>query len=117
MKNHIAAMAMAVALTALSASSACAATRLKDSDPAQGAKVHKVSTITLHFTGTLKPAQSGARLVGPTGKPLAVATSVGMTAITLLPFQLAPGAWHVDWHSTGQDNSKAKGRITFTVQP
>lgn len=113
--KHFAFLVVSLAMTA--APAAFAATALKDSTPAQGAHVHKVSTITLHFTTALNPAKSGARLIGPSGKGIAVATSVSRTAITLLPFQLAPGSWRVDWHVAGQDNSKAKGRLTFTVAP
>lgn len=94
---------------------AIAHTALEKSDPAPGAKLDKVAKITLRFSGTLQPARSGATLVGPSGKALAVATAVGMTQITLLPFQLRPGHYHVDWHSEGQDASKAKGTLAFTV--
>jgi methionine-rich copper-binding protein CopC len=55
--------------------------------------------------------------VGPSGKTVPVATAVGVTAITLLPFHLKPGQYHVDWHSMGQDKSKAWGSIAFTVVP
>ena len=115
--KYFAFTAMTAAALLMGTPAAFAAMALKDSTPAQGAHVHKVSTITLHFTTALNPAKSGARLIGPSGKGIAVATSVSRTAITLLPFQLAPGSWHVDWHVAGQDNSKAKGRLTFTVAP
>jgi len=111
--------ALLLAATALTAQmpAAFAATVLEKSDPAAGASIHKVEKITLRFSGTLQPALSGAQLRDKTGHELPVATAVGMTAITLLPFQLKPGAYHVDWHSVGQDKSKAKGSIAFTVTP
>lgn len=96
---------------------AAARTTLSSSDPAQGAKVGETAKITLHFSGNLLPAQSGAALVGPSGKEIPVASAVGTTAITLLPFRLKPGRYHVDWHSVGQDHSKDKGRLAFTVTP
>ena len=106
------------ALAALSLTApALAHTGLEKSNPVQGAHLAKVAKITLNFSGTLQPAQSGATLVDPSGKTMAVATAVGMTAITLMPFQLKPGHYHVDWHSMGQDYTKAKGSIAFIVTP
>jgi methionine-rich copper-binding protein CopC len=94
---------------------ALGSTKLRSSEPAEGAQVDETARITLHFSGTLRPELSGAILVGPSGKTVPVATAVGVTAITLLPFHLKPGRYHVDWHSVGQDKSKAKGSIAFTV--
>jgi methionine-rich copper-binding protein CopC len=94
-----------------------ARTGLEGSDPAAGAHLAKVAKITLRFSGALQPALSGARLIDRSGTAIPVATAVSMTAITLLPFQLRPGAYHVDWHSVGQDKTRAKGSIAFTVIP
>lgn len=108
---------LALATLLLAALPAAARTGLKSSDPAEGARVSDASRITLHFSGALEPARSGAELIGPSGKAVPVATAVGLNAITLLPFRLKPGRYHVDWHSVGQDKSKAQGRIAFTVAP
>lgn len=109
----------ALTLTALSLGTApaLAATVLEKSDPVAGAHLAKVAKITLRFSGALQPALSGAALIDGSGKAMAVATAVGTTAITLLPFQLRPGRYRVDWHSVGQDKTKASGRIAFTVTP
>lgn len=96
---------------------ALAGIRLQSSDPAQGARVAESARITLHFSGAMQPALSGATLVGPSGKTVPAAAATGMNAITLLPFHLQPGRYHVDWHSEGQDKSMAKGSIVFTVVP
>lgn len=108
---------LALAALAALALPAAARTTLSSSDPAQGAKVGETAKITLHFSGNLQPAQSGAALVGPSGKEIPVASAVGTTAITLLPFRLKPGRYRVDWHTLGQDQSKDKGTIAFTVSP
>jgi methionine-rich copper-binding protein CopC len=108
------ALALAFALMAVPA---MARTGLEGSDPAAGAHLAKVAKITLRFSGALQPALSGARLIDRSGTAIPVATAVSMTAITLLPFQLRPGAYHVDWHSVGQDKTRAKGSIAFTVIP
>ena len=102
---------------ALMAPPALARTELEKSDPAAGAHLAKVAKITLRFSGTLQPALSGAKLIDRSGTVIPVATAVSMTAITLLPFQLRPGPYHVDWHSVGQDKTSAKGSIAFTVTP
>jgi methionine-rich copper-binding protein CopC len=102
---------------ALLCTPALGSTKLQSSEPTDGARVGETARITLRFSGALQPALSGARLVGPSGKTVPVATAVGVTAITLLPFQLKPGQYHVDWHSMGQDKSKARGSIAFTVVP
>ncbi len=92
-------------------------TKLRSSQPANGARVGETTRITLRFSGPLQPASSGAVLVGPSGKTVPAATAVGVTAITLLPFHLKPGHYHVDWHSMGRDKSKARGSVAFTVVP
>ena len=108
-------LAILVLPLALMSAPAFARTQLQFSDPAEGALVSETAKITLRFSDALQPALSGAKLIGPSGKTVPTATAVGMTVITLLPSHLKPGRYHVDWHGVGQDLSKAKGSIAFTV--
>lgn len=94
-----------------------ARTALQSSDPAQGARVGESTKIVLRFSGALQPAKSGAALLDASGKTVPVASAVSMSTITLLPFHLRPGAYRIEWHSLGQDQSIAKGAIGFTVAP
>jgi methionine-rich copper-binding protein CopC len=94
-----------------------ARTALQSSDPVQGAKVGESTKITLRFSGALQPAKSGAALLDASGRTVPVASAVSVRTITLLPFHLKPGPYRIEWHSLGQDQSKAKGSIGFTVAP
>jgi methionine-rich copper-binding protein CopC len=90
---------------------------LASSDPAADAKVKTVKTIKLSFSEMLEPAFSGAVLTDAMGKPLPVPSSVAGKVVTLLPMNLKPGRYKVEWHSVGHDTHRITGSLSFEVIP
>jgi methionine-rich copper-binding protein CopC len=111
-------MLLAFALLPLLALPALAHARLVKSSPAAGAKVTSPLHVTLRFSEALEPAFSGALLLDKDGRNVSgERVQINGTAIVLTPGPLAPGVYHVSWHSVGHDTHRLDGDFSFTVKP
>lgn len=108
----------ALVLMPLLAAPALARAHLQKSTPAPNAKVRAPEHIVLHFSEALEPAFSGALLLDRDGRNVSGAPVViDGPLITLTPGHLAPGVYHVSWHSVGHDTHRMDGDFSFTVRP
>jgi methionine-rich copper-binding protein CopC len=106
-----------LALLSLLAAPAMAHARLQKSTPAAGSKVSSPAHIVLHFSEALEPAFSGALLLDSDGRNLSGApVQIDGPLMTLTPGHLAPGVYHVAWHSVGHDTHRLDGDFSFTVK-
>ena len=111
-------MLLALVLLAVPALPAFAHDRLLKSVPAAGAKVSSPQHITLRFSEALEPAFSGALLLDEDGRNVSgEPVKINGPLITLTPDHLAPGVYHVSWHSVGHDTGRLDGDFSFTVKP
>ena len=102
----------------LAAGPAFAHAHLQKSLPAANAKVPSPRHVVLNFSEALEPAFSGALLMDKDGRNLTGApVKVDGTVMTLTPGHLAPGVYHVSWHSVGHDTHRLDGDFSFTVKP
>jgi hypothetical protein len=96
---------------------ALADARLVKSLPAAGARVGPPVHVTLHFSESLEPAFSGALLLDSDGRNISGApVKINGTEIQITPGRLAPGVYHVAWHSVGHDTHRRDGEFSFTVK-
>jgi hypothetical protein len=110
-------MLLALALLPLLAGPAFAHARLVKSTPAKGAKVTSPAHITLRFSEALEPAFSGALLLDQDGRNVSgEPVKVDGPLMILTPGRLAPGVYHVSWHSVGRDTHRLDGDFSFTVK-
>jgi hypothetical protein len=99
------------------ATPAFAHAHLQKSTPAANAKVKSPQHIVLRFSESLEPAFSGALLLDQDGRNVSGApVVVDGPLITLTPGKLAPGVYHVSWHSVGHDTHRLDGDFNFTVK-
>jgi methionine-rich copper-binding protein CopC len=104
-------------LLVLLATPAFAHAHLQKSMPAANAKVKSPQHVVLHFSEALEPAFSGALLLDADGRNVSGAPVViDGPLMTLTPGKLAPGVYHVSWHSVGQDTHRLDGDFSFTVK-
>jgi methionine-rich copper-binding protein CopC len=103
----------------LVATPALAHARLEKSMPMANAKVRSPAHIVLHFSESLEPAFSGVLLLDPEGRNVSGENPVKIDGplMTLTPGHLAPGVYHVSWHSVGHDTHRLDGDFSFTVKP
>ena len=102
---------------ALLATPALAHAHLQKSTPAPNTKVKSPQHIALHFSEALEPAFSGALLLDRDGRNVSGApVQVDGPLMTLTPGHLAPGVYHVSWHSVGHDTHRLDGDFSFTVK-
>ena len=107
----------ALALFALLTAPAFADARLQKSVPAARAKVPSPAHVTLHFSEALEPAFSGALLLDSDGRNVSGApVKIGGLEMVMTPGPLAPGVYHVAWHSVGHDTHRLDGEFSFTVR-
>ncbi|HVV28886.1 MAG TPA: copper resistance protein CopC [Rhizomicrobium sp.] len=100
-----------------SAAPALAHPALEKAMPAANASVKAPKLISMQFSERLEPAFSGAALADASGKTVPVSASVGGSTITLIPFNLKPGAYKVSWHGVGRDTHRVSGSFGFKVVP
>ena len=102
---------------ALLATPAFAHAHLQKSMPAANSKGKSPQHIVLHFSEALEPAFSGALLLDQDGRNVSGApVTIDGPLITLTPGKLAPGVYHVSWHSVGHDTHRLDGDFSFTVK-
>src|ERR1700691_6092936 len=90
---------------------------LQKSAPAANARVVSPAHITLHFSEALEPAFSGALLLDSDGRNVSGApVKIDGPELVMTPGHLAPGVYHVVWHSVGHDTHRLDGRFSFTVK-
>jgi methionine-rich copper-binding protein CopC len=107
---------LALVLLSLLAAPALADARLVKAVPAAGAKVKPPAHITLHFSEALEPAFSGALLLDSDGRNVSGApVKIDGTELVMTPGRLAPGVYHIAWHSVGHDTHRRDGEFSFTV--
>jgi methionine-rich copper-binding protein CopC len=91
--------------------------RLVKSLPAAGATVSPPAHVILQFSAALEPAFSGALLLDSDGRNVSGApVKINGTEIVITPGHLAPGLYHVAWHSVGHDTRRLEGEFRFTVK-
>jgi methionine-rich copper-binding protein CopC len=96
---------------------AFAGAALQKSSPAAGARVASPVHVTLHFSQALEPAFSGALLLDSDGRNVTGApVKIDGTEVVMTPGPLAPGVYHVAWHSVGHDTHRLEGEFSFTVK-
>src|ERR1700761_713490 len=101
---------VAALLFALLATPAFAHAHLQKSTPAANAKVKSPQHIVLRFSESLEPAFSGALLLDQDGRNVSGAPVViDGPLLTMTPGKLAPGVYHVSWHSVGHDTHRLDG--------
>ena len=101
----------------LLAAPAYADATLQKSSPARGAKVKSPAHVTLHFSQALEPAFSGALLLDSDGRNVSGApVKIDGTELVMTPDRLAPGVYHVAWHSRSHDGHAREGEFSFTVK-
>jgi copper resistance protein C len=111
-------MLLAFALLPILAMPAFGHARLLKSTPAAGAKVASPLHITLRFSEALEPAFSGALLLDNDGRNVSgEPVKIDGPVMILTPDRLAPGVYHVSWHSVGHDTHRLDGDFSFTVKP
>ena len=111
-------MMLALCLLPVLASPVFAHAQLQKSTPARNAVVKSPAHITLRFSEALEPAFSGALLLDDDGRNVTGApVKVDGPLMTLTPGPLAPGVYHVSWHSVGHDTHRLEGEFRFTVKP
>ena len=109
---------LALALLPVLAAPAFAHARLLISSPSAGAKVDSPAHITLRFSEALEPAFSGALLLDKDGRNISgEPVKIDGPLMTLTPDHLAPGVYHVSWHSVGHDTHRLDGDFSFIVKP
>ena len=90
---------------------------LQKAMPAPNSKVKSPQHIVLHFSEALEPAFSGALLLDQDGRNVSGAPVViDGPLLTMTPAKLAPGVYHVAWHSVGHDTHRLDGDFSFTVK-
>src|ERR1700744_1738258 len=108
---------VAALLLALLTPPAFAHAHLQKSMPAANAKVKSPQHIVLRFSEALEPAFSGALLLDADGRNVSGApVVVDGPLVTLTPGKLAPGVYHVSWHSVSHDTHRLDGDFSFTVK-
>jgi len=108
---------LVLALLSLMAAPAFAHARLQKSVPAANARVSSPAHISLHFSEALEPAFSGALLLDSDGRNVSGApVKIDGPELVMTPGRLAPGVYHVVWHSVGQDTHRLDGDFSFTVK-
>ena len=109
---------LSVLIVLMLATPAFAHAHLQKSIPAAGAKVKSPGRIVLRFSEALEPAFSGALLLDKDGRNVSGAPIVvDGPLMTLTPGPLAPGIYHVSWHSVGHDTHRLEGDFSFTIKP
>ena len=109
---------LALCLLPVLVSPALAHAQLKASTPGKNAVVKSPEHIVLRFSEALEPAFSGALLLDDDGRNVTGApVKVDGPLMTLTPGKLAPGIYHVSWHSVGHDTHRLEGEFRFTVKP
>ena len=117
MNKILSAPAFALLAFALLATPVLAHARLQKSSPAANSKVKSPQHIVLHFSEGLEPAFSGALLLDQDGRNVSGAPVViDGPLLTMTPGKLAPGVYHVSWHSVGHDTHRLDGDFSFTVK-
>jgi copper resistance protein C len=107
----------ALALLSWMAAPAFAHAVLQKSAPAANARVNSPAHITLHFSEALEPAFSGALLLDGDGRNVSGApVKIDGPELVMTPGRLAPGVYHVVWHSVGHDTHRLDGKFSFTVK-
>jgi copper resistance protein C len=105
------------ALLPFLAAPALAHAHLEKSAPTANAKVSSPAHITLHFSEALEPAFSGALLLDSDGRNVSGApVKIDGPELVMTPGRLAPGVYHVVWHSVGHDTHRLDGKFSFTVK-
>jgi len=108
---------LALTLLPLLAAPAFAHARLQKSVPTANARVGSPAHISLHFSEPLEPAFSGALLLDSDGRNVSGApVKIDGPELVMTPGRLAPGVYHVVWHSVGQDTHRLDGDFSFTVK-
>jgi copper resistance protein C len=108
---------LALALLSSMAAPALAHAHLEKSAPAANTKVSSPGHVTLHFSEALEPAFSGALLLDSDGRNVSGApVKIDGTELVMTPGRLAPGVYHVVWHSVGHDTHRLDGDFSFTVK-
>jgi methionine-rich copper-binding protein CopC len=111
-------MLLALALLPVLAAPALAHARLVKSSPSAGAKVSSPKHIVLRFSEALEPAFSGALLLDSDERNVSgERVEIDGPLMTLTPEHLAPGVYHVAWHSVGHDTHRLDGDFSFIVKP
>ncbi|MFI6928254.1 copper resistance protein CopC [Nonomuraea spiralis] len=105
----------AVLLLLATAPAALAHDRLKDSSPADGAKVAQVESIELEFTSRM--TMPTLVLDGPAGKnlPLGKPRSQGVKVTSEPGEPLEPGRYRLAWRVVSSDGHPISGELRFTV--
>ncbi|GGS62162.1 copper resistance protein CopC [Nonomuraea spiralis] len=105
----------AVLLLLATAPAALAHDRLKDSSPADGAKVAQVESIELEFTSRM--TMPTLVLDGPAGKnlPLGKPRSQGVKVTAEPGEPLEPGRYRLAWRVVSSDGHPISGELRFTV--
>jgi copper transport protein len=89
---------------------------LSSSEPADGASVTTVNTITLTFSKSFSVVSPGIQLIDATGKVVPTTLNVQPPTVTLTPEQpLASGAYGVRWTVKAPDSHARNGSFAFTV--
>jgi len=113
MKNLL----LTLVLLSSMAAPALAHAHLQKSAPAANARVSPPAHVTLHFSEALEPAFSGALLLDSDGRNVSGApVKIDGPELVMTPGRLAPGVYHVVWHSVGQDTHRLDGQFSFTVK-
>src|ERR1019366_2037234 len=95
---------LALALLSPMSAPAFAHAQLQKSAPAANAKVGSPAHITLHCSEALEPAFSGALLLDSDGRNVSGGpVKIDGPELVMTPGHLAPGVYHVVWHSVGHD--------------
>ncbi|WP_433511551.1 copper resistance CopC family protein [Nonomuraea sp. CA-143628] len=114
-RHAVAGIGGAVLLLFLTAPPALAHDRLKDSSPADGAKVAQVETIELEFTSRMTMATLVLERPNGENLPLGKPRNQGNEVFATPQQKLEPGRYRLAWRVVSSDGHPISGELRFTV--